>query len=108
MNKLRGDLDERIEHEPAIPDRRVRDHEPRRIDDFRTVEQEVKVERSRPPTRLADPPEVVLDRLEQLEQFERRKLRIQPGGRVEELGPRLAPYGRRSMKSARGEERTAR
>ena len=85
MDNVAGNLAQRIEHEPPIPACRMRDLKPGQFDPALAVQDQVHVKRPRAPTDRAGPPEVGLDRLQQVEQLQRRQFGLDLGGSVEKL-----------------------
>ena len=75
----------------------MRNAQPRQIDDLAPVQDQVEVERAWPPMDVAGTPESRLDRLEAVEQVQRRQVRFDFGRRVPECPSGLPADRQRAM-----------
>jgi hypothetical protein len=83
MNNVRGNFDEWVEHEPAIPAGRMRHFQSGRVEHVLTVQDEIEIQSSRPPVDGADAATFVFDSMAQREQFVRGQSGVKFHGRVQ-------------------------
>ena len=80
----------------------MRNNQPRVSDHLAVIEQQIEVERARSPALQPDAAKLILDRLEQIEQAERRVTAVQLCRRIEIGGRIRRPDRSRGMKAAHG------
>src|SRR3954454_17582438 len=89
---VRRDVQKRHEHEGALSETRMRDREPRLVDDAVVVSQDVYIDHARTPALASFPSKLGLDPLDRIQKAARRERGLSGGAGVHEVGLiRLAP-----------------
>src|SRR5438093_705251 len=100
MDQIWGDIGQWFKHKPPIPCRRVGNGQGRRLNDARSVKQEVEIERSRAPALLPDPPCIRFEGVQLLEQRLGSELSFEGCRRIQKLVSGIIAYGTRLQISA--------